>query len=254
MIIRDQQMAVFEQAVRQNFEDEMVEHLKKFAPAHCAVIGEPSIRQVIRLGMERSQKYGLTERNSIRIYLELMVLFGSDFDTDPQVPWAGEVLKNSAAASEVVRLDSLYQKFTEHLSATAGAHFEYELESLRLASRQGLSKLRVSAGDVESGAVAYLKRIHPHKSAHVGETVLRTLARGSLELARKHSFSPESGVVLVAWLRFQFGHGCTTDPQFPWIAATLNDRALSTPDARIETLHARTKAYLNHLLRSVSGG
>jgi hypothetical protein len=64
--IRKEQMEVFEQAAIRNFEDEMVQHLKKFSPRHCDVIGEDNVREVIRLGIERGKKYNLTNREIAR--------------------------------------------------------------------------------------------------------------------------------------------------------------------------------------------
>ena len=55
--IRKEQMEVFEQAAIRNFEDEMVQHLKKFSSRHCEVIGEDNVRKVIRMGIERGKKY-----------------------------------------------------------------------------------------------------------------------------------------------------------------------------------------------------
>ena len=89
MKIRKEQMAALDRAALKAFEDELVRHLQDFDPKHTTVLDEDGVRQVIRLGMERAAKYGLTNRGPIRFYIELMFLFGSDFDTDPWLPWAG---------------------------------------------------------------------------------------------------------------------------------------------------------------------
>src|SRR5207302_709278 len=69
--IRSEQITVFEQAALEAFEDEMVEHLKKFSPEHCEVMGEPRVRSVIQLGMARAKTYGFTNRGPVRFYLEM---------------------------------------------------------------------------------------------------------------------------------------------------------------------------------------
>ena len=85
--IREEQMAVFDQAARKSFEDEMVQHLAEFVPKQCEVIGEQQVRKVIQLGIERARIYSLTIRGPVRFYIELMFVFGSDFDTDPLLSW-----------------------------------------------------------------------------------------------------------------------------------------------------------------------
>src|SRR5271156_5932319 len=95
-MIRQEQTEAFRQHHLHKFEDEMVEHLKKFSAQQCKKAGEPGVRQVIRLGLENAGKYGLTNRGPVRFYIELMFMFGSYFDSDPQYPWARAALTSPA--------------------------------------------------------------------------------------------------------------------------------------------------------------
>ena len=70
--MRDEQMAAFERAARETFQNKMVEHLKVFTPQHFQVIGEAGVRHVIRIGMARAKAYGLTNQGPVRFYIELM--------------------------------------------------------------------------------------------------------------------------------------------------------------------------------------
>lgn len=49
LMIRQEQMAVFEQAVVKNFASRVHEHLQKFFPKHCEILGDDGTRAVIRL-------------------------------------------------------------------------------------------------------------------------------------------------------------------------------------------------------------
>ena len=91
--IREEQMAVFEQAALRRFEDEMVVHSKIFSPRLCEVLGEEQLRVALRRAMARAGGYGFSYRGPIRLFIEFMFLFGSAFDTDPQYPWAGKILQ-----------------------------------------------------------------------------------------------------------------------------------------------------------------
>ena len=91
--IRPTQMIVFEKASLRRFEDEMVVHSKEFTPRLYEVLGEEQLRVALRQAMKRADTYGFTNRGPIRLYIELMFLYGSDFDTDPQYPAIGKVLK-----------------------------------------------------------------------------------------------------------------------------------------------------------------
>ena len=131
MKIRKEQMAALDRATLKAFQDELVRHLRDFDPKHTKVLGEDGVRQVIRLGMERAAKYGLTNRGPIRLYIELMFLFGSDFDTDPWLPWAGACLSDPTIIDQMDRAEVLYEEMTTYLDAVAGPDNAYLIEALR---------------------------------------------------------------------------------------------------------------------------
>ena len=70
-------------------------------------------------------------------------------------------------------------------------------------------------------------------------------------MAQKHAISKGEGVVLLIGLLFAQGHGATTDPQLPWIQATLNNPAITDPNKRIERLYSKLMTYLRHVLASL---
>src|ERR1043165_9279855 len=92
LVIRKEQIDVLTGSMLQGFEDEMVEHLAEFSPPLFAVIKEEQMRKAGRFGFDKCDKYGFTLRGPMRLYLEMMLLFGSHFDTDPQYSWATEIL------------------------------------------------------------------------------------------------------------------------------------------------------------------
>src|SRR4051794_26634806 len=79
LTIRNEQVEAFRLAALRAFEDDMVRDLKGFAPAIYETRGEPILRQLIRVGIGRAKGYGFTNRGPVRLYIELMVLFGCDF-------------------------------------------------------------------------------------------------------------------------------------------------------------------------------
>jgi len=249
--IRDEQMAVFEQAALKNFEGEMVEHLKKFSPQHCEVMGEPRVRSVIQLGMARAKTYGFTNRGPVRFYLEMMFMFGTDFDTDPLLPWVGKILKKAARPDQMERADQLYGHLMEYAEKVAGPDNAYIKEALRRASLQRFEDLPLPAGNFEKEMIARLTANYPQKCEYVGEAALRELIPLGIALARKYSVSTAAGKVFLIGLMFAQGHGFATDPQLPWIQATLNNPAITDANKRIERLYSKTMTYLRHVLASL---
>jgi hypothetical protein len=85
MIIRAEQMRVFEERAWQQFEEEMMAHSKDFSPRLCELIGDEQLRVAVRAAIARAMDYGFTNRGPIRLFVEMMFLCGSSFDTDPSV-------------------------------------------------------------------------------------------------------------------------------------------------------------------------
>jgi hypothetical protein len=93
LTIRPEQLAVLGQPQLKRFEDWMLAHLKKSFPKESESAGESEIRQMIQHGIKQAATYGITSERDVCKYVELMMVFGRDFDTDEKLPWAGQILK-----------------------------------------------------------------------------------------------------------------------------------------------------------------
>ncbi|MCY1013798.1 hypothetical protein OV079_51395 [Nannocystis pusilla] len=69
------------------------------SPPLFKTLGEEPMLVVVRTGMAAAERHGFNLRGPVRMYLELMLLFGSRFDTDPQyqVPRAADGRARRAA-------------------------------------------------------------------------------------------------------------------------------------------------------------
>src|SRR5690348_3667675 len=118
LVVRAPQMKVFEQDSLRRFEDEMVVHSRGFAPELCKVLGEEQLRVALRQAMARATTYGFTNRGPMRLYIELMFLCGSDFDTDPQYPLIGEILR--APGPQMQRAQQIHEGYLDYLENVSG--------------------------------------------------------------------------------------------------------------------------------------
>lgn len=251
LIIRKEQMETFDKFVLPAFEEEMIAHLKQFAPDHAETIGDKNVRLLIRSGIESAKQYGLTYRNPVRFYIELMFMFGSDFDTDPQYAWAGEILIDSTILDQVEKADRLYLKTRDYLKKVQGSDYEYEIAALRQVGKLRFDHLRMVKGNFESEITMLLKRLYPQKCEFIGDQAIRKLIQHGKEQVESFTISNTAGLPLLVGLMFAFGHGCTNDPQFSWITDTLNDKTTVDPSERVERLFSKMKAYLSQALTNM---
>jgi hypothetical protein len=242
LTIRGEQIKVFEQNAKKSFESETVLHIAKFSPGQFAILGEETIRQIVSSGLERAEGYGFTNRGPARFYVELMFLLGSDFDTDPQYPWAAELLGGRVPSGQMNRADRLYQKTMQYIEAVAGQNFEFERDALnRVVGPVALPFAGKDAGDI----APFFKKIYPQKCQFLGDRILEEVVRLGVSVAEAYSRSSKASLLFTG-LIFIFGHGCLTDRQFPWIANTLARGAPGEEDQKIERLYSKTRTYLEH--------
>jgi hypothetical protein len=124
MRIRSEQMAFFSNASLKTFEDRVLPHLNKCFPAQCAALGEPELRSTIQYGITRAASYGITTEREVCKYIDLMVVFGRDFDRDPTLPWVSAILNGRHWRTPTVKLEHLYQTAKEQLRKGASGNGE----------------------------------------------------------------------------------------------------------------------------------
>jgi hypothetical protein len=249
LIIRKEQMQVFEQAAVQSFESRMVEHLKKEFPKHSEAMGDAALLEVVRCGRERAATYGLAGERSVRLYLELMLMLGSGFDQDPQLPWAADILRNQGAGDETARIDALYRKVIEYANRTVGPKNEYLDRALRALPAEQLE------GYVGSGAPSFedymlrrLGMLYREKAEAVGREPLCIMIGRGVEGARRTRLTTEAGVTLFVFLMFFLGSGFDSDPQFRWASEILKDETLGEPAKKAARLREAAMVYLGRFL------
>jgi hypothetical protein len=115
LTIRPEQLAVLSQPHVKRFEDWMLAHLKKFFPKESESAGESGLRETIQHGIKRAAVYGIVSERDVCKYIELMIVFGRDFDQDEKVPWAGQILRtrNSPGLKTSVLVETAHKKLLE---------------------------------------------------------------------------------------------------------------------------------------------
>jgi hypothetical protein len=113
LTIRQEQITVFSQLEVEKFEEWMLAHLKKFFPAKCRALGESKLLEIIRRGVKRAAVYQFTSKRDVCKFIDLMVVFGREFDTDKRLPWAGKILASKGAPEQ--KMQDLYAAAHRHL-------------------------------------------------------------------------------------------------------------------------------------------
>ena len=242
--IRREQMDVFVSAALDTFERTMRDHAKAFAPGHCAALGDEGVARVVRLGLERARTHGFSKRGPARLYIDLMLLLGSDFDTDPQYPWAAEILTDSGTSDQMRRAELLHRQTLDYVHDVAGPGNAYAKRALSRALGFTLEASSIGSEQMESALLLEMEESYPEKFRYVGTEALRKLMSRALELAAEHGLPSRRDARVFTARSFVLGHGFASDPQFPWVSSVLIPPQVADPDDRGRRLYVKLMAYL----------
>lgn len=245
LVIRPEQMRVFEKAQVERFADELVTHIEGFAPIQFVPMGKGAVRNTISLGLKNARRHGFIRKGSARFYVEVMFMLGSFFDTDPQYRGITQALFDQNDAGELVRADRLYGMIMEYVDTTSGPQHEYERLALNRAVQAQYENVVAFAKRPTSDLVNALYRIHPEKVQILGEYAIAALVDKAYSIAAGQGSGWFDGGPLFACLMFAFGHGCFNDPQYPWIAGALENAKSTEATVVFERLFQKFLVFLN---------
>ena len=228
----------------------MCDHLMQFIPRHAATIGRDRIETVVRRGIAKAADAGFDTAGPVRLYLDMICLFGSDFATDPQFPWAGEILNAGSTVDQAARADALYRRSLRFLDAVFGPDNRHGMLALGALADWTRGAEALPADGFDAAAADKLEAIWPHRHAHVGAGPLRLLAAKARAQAAVHGLATPRGQTLVFALMVGFGHGFAEDPLYPWFAEDMRRDLVTDPAGRLE---ARMQAYLSVVMRRARG-
>ncbi len=281
MIIRKTQIEALEEASVNNFVGEMARHCEEFSPHLTKTLNNEQLNEAVRHGIEKAEEYGFTQRGPVRFFIDLMIVFGSDFDTDPQYPWIAEILNPGSDASgnakdnqakdeksaeqfetpvvqqtsedepsQMERSEMLFEKTSEYLKKIDGEKNKYTLEALQELSDRLEQGLTFNKENFDADMLKLMEEIHPRKYEETGEEALRELVGKSKSKGLKElEFRTPRSVALVIVLAFAFGHEFDKDRFLPWIAKTLNKEE-TPPAEKAEELEKRAVIWLKAVLKN----
>jgi hypothetical protein len=116
LTIRQEQIAAFSEALLRDFEHRMILHLQRFFPSRVQSLGDLGIRQTIQYGIKKAAVYGIVSERDVCNYVELMMDWGNDFDKDPNLPWAMDILNHKYVRDPAGKIGRLFEKAAEERS------------------------------------------------------------------------------------------------------------------------------------------
>lgn len=89
--------------------------LHELFPKKAEVIGPQCLHELVKLGKRNAARYGIRDEGCLLVFVVLMYSLGAGFDTDPQFPWATEIL-SFRTADEMEKTMQLYDTYVARLA------------------------------------------------------------------------------------------------------------------------------------------
>jgi hypothetical protein len=247
MIIRPEQMAAFEEAAARNFRQELAEHCREFAPGLAEQAGAGNVRRFVDKGVEKTTASGFTLRGPTRLYVELMLAFGWEFEADAQLHWARQEKKED----QMERAQALQEASAAYADRVMGPKREHAIAALGRLARLSPGLWQRLSGPFDARLAQLLSALFPEKFEYAGPAGIRTLIPRAVDTASQAGVKLEGAVVALATLMFFFGQGAASDPMYPWIAATLTDPKTPNPQDRLAKLYEQIRTHAERVLREI---
>lgn len=92
-----------------------LEVLEDLFPSKCSYIGRPCLGHLFERAVESACQYDLETERGALIFVAMMFVFGSGFDTDPLLPWMVAAVRVQDATARSKRIDLLNDAATQAL-------------------------------------------------------------------------------------------------------------------------------------------
>lgn len=250
MIIREAQVKVLQQASIDGFVAELCEHCREYAPELLGSMSDEQLDNAVRRGIEAAEHYGFDKRGPVRFFIDMIIAFGIGFDTDPQYPWAAEILANPEGMTQMELSEALHNKATEVFAIVFGpesAHSNEALEKMLGKVKEGISFKREG---FRQEMLSLFKDVHPMKYDLVGEEGLKSLIDFAISRGdERYGFKAPRSMALMTMMMFALGHKFDQDPFHAWVAHSLKDETGETPDKTAEKLEKRVLIWFDAVLK-----
>ncbi|MEM7155653.1 MAG: hypothetical protein AAF799_22580 [Myxococcota bacterium] len=224
--------------------DEVLEHLWVRFPDHCVVLTDPRCRTAIDFGIARARHYGFVHAAEIRPFVTLMLMLGSHFDQDPQHPWAGHQLRQSARSPRRQAIVELLGAASQALEPVVGAQGEYYRRALGWVGARSFDALAGTYAGDDEALTLLARHLYRRKHDALGPSGVAQAVRWAHTTAQHYGLTTPAGPMMMLALTLLLGSAIDRDPFHPWVRQVLTDATERDPEARARRLHARAQELL----------
>ncbi|MDR1662758.1 MAG: hypothetical protein LBR95_10145 [Azoarcus sp.] len=217
--IRAQHHALLQKRAFEAYITELIEYGEDTQPGgFLDRLSEERLREILKTVCAKSEaSFGFDQRGPIHGYLDLVWVYGWDFESDPQYQWVIQTKKANEALTQVEQADILFDEMQDYEEAVNGDEFQYRNAFIKNFQVLNVSALPVREATFVPDMLCVLHDLYPQKYERANEQALaqliteeRSKAAGIFGFHKPH----HQGLIVI--LAFLLGHEFHRNPFLDW--------------------------------------
>ncbi len=123
LIIRHEQLSVFERSAFEHFEEGLVRHLETAFPGRYAELGVARATELVRATVRTGRDNGIRTWAAVTVLLDLVLQYGEQFELAPDPEWALKILTHPTLPDHL-KMDTIRDRFDNLLQGRRIVPFE----------------------------------------------------------------------------------------------------------------------------------
>ncbi len=113
LILRKEQMEVFSEASNKRWYKFLTKYVKDNFEDEISDKDDQTLKNMLTATVEKSQKYGLSSDRAIYKFVAVAMIYGVDFDENPDTIWMKDYLTDEEVQNPAERLHRLYEEILD---------------------------------------------------------------------------------------------------------------------------------------------
>lgn len=203
MEFSDNQVDVLKKISIESYIDEIAEHCGVIFPRLIPLYRKEDFCSHIQQGITLAKKAGYTQRGPVRLYIDMMIILGANFERDPL--FQGLKIEEQKCLPQIERsvmLCGLLDDYLAKVYGDNGCFFKESLENFKYSSVKFLSdRTRFS----NEGLHELLREIYPQRYDFAGYDAVNALIVLSGASCEKYNLKRKGHKSYLALIMFLFG-------------------------------------------------
>jgi hypothetical protein len=229
--------------------NELVSHCNESYPYLEIKLGKDGLESALKNAVEKAKDEGFDQRGPTQLYIDLIILFGTEFHTDSQYSWIKTILDNNANIGQLEKTTLLYHEVTRYLSRVHGEQDENFIASILKFKNINIENLNVQWNTYENNVFTLLNSLFPQKYQYIEQNNIKNFIRLGIEKSNRYGIENANHSAFITLTMFLLGHEFDQDIFLPHLNTKLFKQYYSDTDALIMEMEKNTKEYLKLLLK-----